>query len=162
MTTQKVLLFSLIAIVIAIGSWYYKAFNTVPSLPAYENDLTNEQGQLIKIADLKGRYVLISYFQTWCGTCIQELPSIDVLQMKVGKDKLEVLMVSDESFEKINSFKEKYCNTLNYYKSNKTLQKQSIRIFPTTYLLNKEGVVIMSKLNAYDWSSDEVVSICVN
>lgn len=157
---KKIIPVLLIIAAIAIGGWFYKAYKTVPVLPAYENDLTDEQGNIVKLSDFKGKYVLISYFQTWCGTCIKELPTIDALQMTVGKDKLKVLMVSDEGAEKINHFKEKYCNTLDYYESNKSLNEISIRIFPTTYLLNKEGVVIFSKLDGFDWSSDEVVKLC--
>ncbi|MGZ4056286.1 MAG: TlpA family protein disulfide reductase [Bacteroidia bacterium] len=159
MVLKKIIPVLLILIAIAIGGWFYKAYKTVPALPAYENDLTDEQGHVVKLSDLKGKYVLISYFQTWCGDCIKELPTIDALQMKLGKEKLRVLMVSDESTEKINRFKER-CNTLDYYQSNKPLREISIRVFPTTYLLNKDGVIIMSKINGFDWSSDEVVNKC--
>lgn len=144
---------------IAIVGWLYKSYKMVPALPAYENDLTNEQGQKVKLSDFKGQYVLISYFQTWCGDCIKELPTIDALQSKIGKEKLKVLMVNDEGAEKMNRFKEKYCNTLEYYQSNQPFHSISIRVFPTTYLLNKDGIIILSKLNGYDWSSNEVINL---
>ena len=162
MTAKKTLYIFISIAGLAVAGWFYKAFKTVPTLPAYENNLVNEQGQPVAIADFKGQYVLISYFQTWCGDCIKELPGIDNLQTRVGKGKLKVIMASDESVEKINHFKEKYCNTLDYYQSVKTLKQQSIRVFPTTYLLNKDGVVIMSKLEGFDWGSDEVVNKCIN
>lgn len=146
-----------IIVVIVIVGWFYKSYKTAPALPAYENDLINEQGQAVKIADFKGSYVLISYFQTWCGDCIRELTTIDNLQATVGKDKLKVLMVTDEGWEKTNRFKEKYCNTLDYYQSAKALNELNIRVFPTTYLLNQEGIVIMSKLERYDWNNQEVI-----
>ncbi|CAN5407761.1 TlpA disulfide reductase family protein [soil metagenome] len=157
---KKILLALLLIAILAIGAWSYKTFKTVPTLPAYENDVKNEQGQIVKLNDFKGKYVLISYFQTWCGTCIQELPTIDALQTKVGKDKLAVLLVSDEDQDKINHFKEKHCNTLDYYQSAKSFNEINIHVFPTTYLLNKEGVIIFSKINGFDWSSDEVVKLC--
>ncbi len=162
MTAKK--LFSTLFIITAItaGIWFNKAFKTVPALPAYENNLINEQSKPVKIADFKGQYVLVSYFQTWCGDCIKELPQIDILQTKLGRNKLKVLMVSDEGLEKIIRFKEKFCNTLEYYQSQKPLNEQSIRVFPTTYLLNKEGIVIMSRLNTFDWSSAEVISKCAD
>lgn len=161
MTTKNIFTFLSIIIAIIIAVWFYKAYKTVPSLPLYESDVTNEKGQTIIIKDFKGQYILISYFETWCGDCIKELPGIDNLQSKVGKNKLKVMMVSDEPWLKINHFKEKYCNTLDYYQSVKTLRELNIRVFPTTYLLNKNGVVMMSKLEGYDWSSDEVLNKCV-
>ena len=159
MDLKKIVPILLLLIIISFTTWYYKSFKTIPILPAYENSFINEQGQPIQLSDLKGSYVLISYFQTWCGNCIQELRSIDALQTIVGKDKLKVLMVSDENFEKINRFKEQHCNTLNYFQTNKPLNELSIRIFPTTYLLDKNGIVVMSKLNEFNWSSEEVLHI---
>ncbi len=151
------ILFMILLFFIAV--WFYKSYKTLPALPAYENTFTNEAGQSVKLSDYKGSYVLISYFQTWCGDCIQELPGIDNLQAKVGKEKLTVLMVSDETKEKINHFKDKYCNTLNYFQSTTTLHELNIRVFPTTYLLNKNGEVIMGKLEGYDWSNDQVIQL---
>lgn len=159
MVFKKTLYIFSVIILICIAGWFYKAYKTVPTLPAYKNDLTDDQGNAIKIASFKGQYVLISYFQTWCGDCIKELPSIDNLQVTVGLDKLKVLMVSDESAEKIKKFNEKYCNTLDFYQSDKPLNELSIRVFPTTYLLDKNGRVIMSKLEGFDWSSDEVIAL---
>jgi len=146
-------------LLVFIAAWFYKSYKTLPALPAYENTFTNEAGQPVKLSDYKGSYVLISYFQTWCGDCIQELPGIDNLQAKVGNEKLTVLMVSDETKEKINHFKDRYCNTLNYFQSTTPLRELNIRVFPTTYLLNKNGEVIMGKLEGYDWSNDQVIQL---
>jgi cytochrome c biogenesis protein CcmG, thiol:disulfide interchange protein DsbE len=159
MSLKKIFPVFLLLVGLAVAAWFYKAYKMIPELPAYENDLINEQGQLKKLSSLKGKYVLISYFQTWCGSCIKELPSIDALQQKVGKDKLEVLIVSDEDMGKILRFKEHYCNTLDYYQSVKLLNEINIRVFPTTYLLDPQGVVIMSKLDSYDWNSTEVFTL---
>lgn len=162
MNSRKVFLFiagCLAFIALAVGAWFFKSYKMVPELKTEGPELKNEWDEVIQISGFKGQYVLLSYFQTWCGDCIQELQSIDALQMKVGKDKLKVIMVSDESWKKINHFKEKNCNTLDYYQSVKSLNSQNIRVFPTSYLLDKNGVVIMSQLKAFDWSSDEVVQL---
>jgi thiol-disulfide isomerase/thioredoxin len=159
MTTKKILLVICMVVAIVIGRYLYKSYRTVPPLPAYEHDLTDELGKQVKLADFKGQYVLISYFQTWCGDCIKELPTIDALQQIVGKEKLKVMMVNDEGEAKMNHFKEKYYNTLDYYQSNKSFSDLGIHVFPTTYLLNTDGVIILSKLEGFDWASKEVVAL---
>jgi thiol-disulfide isomerase/thioredoxin len=148
-----------ILVILAIVAWFYKSYKTVPSFQPDENDFVNEQGVHVKPSDLKGKYVLISYFQTWCGSCIKELPSIDRLQTTVGKDKLAVLIVSDEDAGKIWHFRDKYCETLDYYHSAISFDDIDVLVYPTTYLLDPEGKVIFSKLEAFDWSSDEVRSL---
>lgn len=147
-----------LSIVTIFIAYFYKKYKTIPSLPAFQNTLLNEKGKQINLTEFEGSYLLVSYFQTWCGDCIEELPSIDALQTKVGKGKLKILMISDEPFDKIMRFKEKYCNTLDYYQTSKSLREQNISVFPTTYLLNEKGEVIMSKLNSFDWDSEEVVA----
>jgi peroxiredoxin len=162
MNSRKLFLFiagCFVFIAFAVGAWFFKSYKMVPELKTEGPELKNEQGELIQISNFKGQYVLLSYFQTWCGDCIQELQSIDALQMNIGKDKLKVIMISDEPWKKINHFKEKYCNTLDYYQSIQSLHSQNIRVFPTTYLLDKNGMVIMSQLKAFDWNSDAVVQL---
>lgn len=159
MNLKRIIPIFIVLLVICIAGWFYKAYKTVPTLPAYENNVTSEQGQPVKIADFKGKYVLISYFQTWCRDCIHELPSIESLQQAVGKEKLQVMLVSDEGMQKIMHFKDRYNPNFDYYQSDKTLHDINIRVFPTTYLLNKDGQVILSKLEEYEWNSPEVVNM---
>jgi peroxiredoxin len=139
-------------------AWFFKAYKLPPNFKEDKIILKNEAGEPVRISDFKGQYVLVSYFQTWCGDCIGELEDIDALQTKVGKDKLKVIMVSDEPWKKIIHFKEKHCPTLDYYQSVEALHSQGIRVFPTTYLLDKNGHELISKIQAYDWSSEEVLN----
>ncbi|MEO6902198.1 MAG: TlpA disulfide reductase family protein [Bacteroidia bacterium] len=155
---KKNLSLLLAVLILIIIGYFYKKYKTVPSLPTYQHTLLNEKGEQINLTEFKGTYLLVSYFQTWCGDCIEELASIDALQSKVGKHKLSILMISDEPFEKIMRFKEKYCKTLDFYQTSKNLRQQKISVFPTTYLLNDKGEVIMSKLNVFDWDSEEVIA----
>jgi cytochrome c biogenesis protein CcmG, thiol:disulfide interchange protein DsbE len=156
---KKFLPVFLIILALVVAGWFYKAYKTPPELLPFKNNLLDESGHSVNVLDSRGSYVLVSYFQTWCGNCVHELLTIDALQMKVGKDKLKVMMVSDEEMKKILRFKEKYCNTLDYYQSKQPLIDLNIRVFPTTYLIDKNGNVILSKVNEFDWSSEEVLKL---
>ena len=148
---------SAIFILFAVISWFIKAYKLPPELKSEREEIKSETGISHRIADFKGYYVLVCYFQTWCGDCIEELASIDALQTKVGKDRIKVLMITDEGWKKIIHFKDKYCNTLDYYQSTTSLNSMNIRVFPTTYLLDKDGKILMSKIQSFDWSSNEVL-----
>jgi cytochrome c biogenesis protein CcmG, thiol:disulfide interchange protein DsbE len=156
---KKIFPVVIVLLLIGIGAWFVKEYKTVPELPFYESNVVDESGQSIKFSDIKDQYILISYFQTWCGSCIHELQGFDELQMRVGKNKLKVMLVSDEEMKKIIRFKEKYCNTLDYYQSVKSLNDLDIRVFPTTYLLDNKGAILMSKLDYYDWNNEEVYKL---
>ena len=48
----------------------------------------------LKLADYKGKIVLLNFWATWCAPCVKEMPSLDRLQAEMGKDKFVVLPLS--------------------------------------------------------------------
>lgn len=159
LTLKRVINLVIVLILLVLGGRYVYRHNIAPNIPLSENKLIDTLGQSVELKDLAGRYVLVSYFQTWCGDCIREIPNIQHLQERVGQDKLSVLLVSDEGWNKMNSFKKRHGYHLDYYLSEKSLKEQGINVFPTTYLINPEGKVIMSKLEQFDWDNEEVVRL---
>ncbi|MBR5144544.1 MAG: 4Fe-4S binding protein [Clostridia bacterium] len=57
---------------------------------AYTLDLVD--GGSINIKDLKGKIVIINFWGTWCGPCVQELPHFDKIASEY-KDEVVVLTV---------------------------------------------------------------------
>ncbi|MDQ2795483.1 MAG: redoxin domain-containing protein [Bacteroidota bacterium] len=54
--------------------------------------ISNNQ-QSIKSLDLKGKVVLINFFATWCGPCLQELPQLQQLWATHKSSKHLVILV---------------------------------------------------------------------
>lgn len=149
----------LAGIILFVGGRYLIKHYVAPSLPIAKHKLIDAEGIVVDINDFKGKYILISYFQTWCGDCIRELPNIEQLQNRIGPQKLQVLLVSDEGWEKINSFKARHNDHLPYYLASVPFDNLGIRVYPTTYLLDPEGKVLLSKLEKYDWGQKEVIDL---
>lgn len=64
-------------------------------LPAPALQFTTRDGASKKLADFKGRLVLVNLWATWCGPCVQEMPALARLQTQLG-DKLTILAISED------------------------------------------------------------------
>ncbi len=136
---------------------YFVVFSgkIAPKHPFEKSVLMDEQNKKVAISDFKGKVVIVTYFQSWCGDCRRELPELEALQ-KQFPEQLKVLVVTDESFEISHQVKEYLKIDLPFYKSEKTLKEIGIHRFPTTYLLDKNGTVIESKVEGSHWNTKEI------
>ena len=142
-------------IILAIGwgiRWYMRKtitpkmdFQTTELLLTGNNTKTT-------IDNLKGNVVIVSFFQTWCGPCIQEMYVFDELLETVSSSNFKILCISDEDRDRINKLQIRFTpDKLMFAYSAKSLANLGIHVYPTTYLLNKKGEVILSKLEGYNW-----------
>lgn len=61
-----------------------------------------------RLADYRGRVVLVNVWATWCPPCREEMPYLDELQRIHGPSGLVVLQISDEDRETVSRYLEKY------------------------------------------------------
>jgi peroxiredoxin len=105
------------------------------------------------INSLKGNVIIVSFFQTWCGPCIQEMYVFDELLASVNSSNFKIVCISDEDTDRINRLQSRFApGKILFAHSAKSLSSMGIHVYPTTYLLNKNGEVIQSKLEGYNWA----------
>jgi thiol-disulfide isomerase/thioredoxin len=67
--------------------------------------LLNYKNEKLALSELKGRFVIIDFWGTFCIPCINAIPKMEQLQRKFG-DSLQVLMVATDGFQKAKQFYE--------------------------------------------------------
>ena len=113
--------------------------------------------QALDMKSLKGKVCVVSYFQTWCGDCVQEQPELQKLQNRFG-DSLTILMVSDEPISKIKAFKERFQSNLSFYHSDAKLKTDvGVSAYPTTILIDKKGKEKLKRVEGIDWFTSETI-----
>lgn len=146
-------------LIIVAASYYFlnKYGNKIPELPV----LTAVEDQsILNQEELKGKVVIVSYFQTWCSDCVKEQPELQKLSEHFGKDKLRILMVSDEDAGKLATFKKRFGSKLDFYKSEKSLGKElGVKAYPTTVLYDKKSEIKLKKVEGIDWYNDETINL---
>lgn len=71
--------------------------------------LKDMNGADVKLADYKGRPLVINFWATWCGPCKEEIPALVELAEKYKGDRLAVLGVStDDKPDELKKFAAEY------------------------------------------------------
>ena len=153
-TIKKIWNITFYVILTLLTLYFLKRKFIVPTLDTESISLQTYQNEDINLADYKGKVVVINFWQTWCGPCIGEMKHLDDMTNQWGD--IAVLAVSDEPLSKTKSFTEKYQN-INFVSIN-SMSEANISQFPTTYILNKKGVKVYSKIGAKNWADKNFIS----
>ena len=111
----------------------------------------------VDLSAFKGKKVLINYWATWCGPCIQEMPSLLKAQEALKAENYVFLLVSDEAIKRISRFKDRKNYNFTYLKSRTSLASMRIFTLPTTVIFNEEGKKVKTMVGAIEWDSKQMI-----
>lgn len=60
---------------------------------------TDIEGDPVNLKQFAGKAVIVTFWATWCGYCIKELPILENIQNKAGKAQMQVIAVNTEPRE---------------------------------------------------------------
>ena len=106
---------------------------------------TNTEGRTMSTAELKGKVVLINFWASWCAPCRAEMPSLEVLYKKLGKDDRYVFLFinEDEDQAKAIAYLKKAKLTIPLYSHSGNIPDAMFSgTLPTTIILDKEGKIV--------------------
>ena len=89
---------------------YYKEEQEMRKLsnaPSPTFNYENHKGGMTKLEDLRGKYVYIDVWATWCGPCIGEIPHLKIVEEKFHGKNIEFVSISIDTkkdYEKWKKF----------------------------------------------------------
>ena len=114
---------------------------TAPAL-----ELPDEQGKKVKLADYKGKVVLLDFWATWCGPCKIEIPWFIEFQRKYKDQGFTVLGVAmdEEGFQVVRPFAEQYKMNYPLLLGNEEAASAfgGVDVLPTTFLIDRTGRIV--------------------
>ena len=120
--------------------------------PAPEIALPNPDGEIVKLSDLRGKYVLIDFWAAWCKPCRDENPNIVRLYHEYKDNGFEVFGVSlDRTKEAwVEAIEDDglvwtQVSDLKYFNSEAAAIYQ-INAIPATYMIDPDGNILAKDL----------------
>ncbi|WP_339272026.1 redoxin domain-containing protein [Paenibacillus sp. FSL W8-0187] len=109
--------------------------------PGFE--AVNLQGEPVRLSDYKGQAVLLNFWASWCGPCVNEMPILN--EAYAQEPGVEIIAVNiGESREKAEAFVRKHQLDIPIVldQQNKIKGKYGISGLPVTVLIDDQGNIV--------------------
>ncbi len=146
---------SLVAVVAAIAVAAYFALVQPPEAPQVQ--FKTLAGEKISTSDLRGKVVLVNFWATSCVTCMAEMPKIVETFNKYkdrGFETVAVAMDYDPPNFVLNYAQQKQLPFKVALDVDGSVARSfgNVRLTPTTFVIDKRGLVIKQFLGEPDWT----------
>jgi peroxiredoxin/outer membrane lipoprotein-sorting protein len=112
--------------------------------PAPDFDLKTLDGENVRLSDLRGHPVLLSFWASWCLPCRRELPLLSALHQEYKDKGLVVVGVNDEGRGTARKYADQAGLTFQTLDDSglKAHRLYRVRSIPTLFLIDKDGKVV--------------------
>ncbi|MBM3559239.1 MAG: TlpA family protein disulfide reductase [Alphaproteobacteria bacterium] len=133
----------------------------MPDIPVL---VPGEAGATARLADLRGRVLVVNFWATWCAPCVAELPSLQRLQAKLDPARATVVLVSQDlrGLARTEPYLEKLGIALPYrFVDEKLKLSRALGVgdLPTTLIVDAAGREIRRLVGPAEWDSPEAVAL---
>lgn len=148
----------LLAMLVAVGIGYFVVGQPVGTYPVLASEQKPEAGfqaphfvltgldqQPYKVEGKREKPLILNFWASWCGPCRIEAPDLQHMYEKYGKqvDIYGINATANDDPESAMAFVKEYKLTfpIPMDVAGKVTEQYKLMAFPTTFIVNKEGVI---------------------
>lgn len=116
--------------------------------------LNNLDGKVVDLEELKGKVVVLDFWATWCGPCVESFPKMQKLVNKYNKNSEIVFLfintlegkINENRRKKVTTFinKKKYTFNVLFDDGSKTATLFNVKAIPTKVVIDKSGNIVFN------------------
>lgn len=130
--------------------------------PAFE--LQDMDEELYKLADYKGKVIMLNFWATWCPPCRREMPSMERLHQSMGEEDFVVIAINqmesgDHVFAYTGQLEVDPTFTILFDTDSGVSNSFRVNGLPTSYLIDKQGMVRYRAIGGREFDHPEVTKI---
>jgi len=113
-------------------------------------------GKVHNLSDFKGKWVFLNFWATWCTPCLREMPDMEALHQKFGKQGFVILAVGmGESIKKSKAFlkRHKFTFAMMADPEGSISQLYGVSSIPVTFLITPEGEIVARAIGPRTWAN---------
>lgn len=156
MTNKWTNLFLLI-LGLLIALYFYNRYEVAPEIQLNQLQLQDEKGSVFKFESLKGKKLVVAFYASWCGNCIEELKEINKIRNSELRD-VEIICITDESLDILNDFKNKTLYPFTFIKLKTRFSEIGIFSIPVTYIVNQDLKIVKEQVGYLHWDDPSTLN----
>ncbi len=129
----------------ALG-WEHFAIPRRTREPARNFTIRTLDGRTLRLADLRGRPLVLDFWATWCAPCRASMPHLSAMQDRFGRQGLQVvgLSVDDVSPDQVRAFADRLRVHFPVGMAPEKMLDEygPIRSIPTTIFIDRRGRIV--------------------
>jgi thiol-disulfide isomerase/thioredoxin len=107
-------------------------------------DAVARESDLTPLHEFRGRFVLLTFWATWCPPCRRELPRLDQIARSAGAGNLAVLGISNEQPTLVDAYLHQSGSTFTSLidASNDVFRRYEVSALPVTVIFDRNGRLV--------------------
>lgn len=115
-------------------------------------------GETVTLKDLRGRWILLNFWASWCLPCREEMPSLNQLHRQFSEDLVVLGVNVGENRKTVREFIEEYDLDFRVLRDpdGSIPARYDVHALPETWLIDPGGTIVGLIQGPRDWSGDTV------